>query len=178
MGGDFSRRLAYVSFRSLYYQRCGCPIIEPYAWANIRPKPCHTLVYDTQSPGIERVSIKGTEPQLNVHGGYHDAGDSDRNAYQLMVPIVLLTTYEVFPGLFTDDQFNIPDRFDGDFNIVGKGNGVPDILDEAAWGTMLWGFTKWMSLPFIRAWFSRRPFTRSCRKAAGGSQRRTHSSVN
>jgi endoglucanase len=138
VGGDFSRRLAYVSFRSLYYQRCGCPIIKPYAWADIRPKACHTLVYDSQSPGIENVTVKGTEPQLNVHGGYHDAGDSDRNAYHLMVPIVLLTTYEMFPALFTDDQFNIPDKFDETFNIIGKGNGIPDILDEAAWGTMLW----------------------------------------
>src|ERR1017187_6690113 len=39
-----------------------------------------------------------------------------------------MTTYEVFPNLLTDDQFN----------IIGKGNGVPDILDEAVWGTMLW----------------------------------------
>jgi fibronectin type 3 domain-containing protein len=54
------------------------------------------------------------------------------------VPIVLLTTYEVFPDLFTDDQFNIPDIFDANFNILGKGNGIPDILDEAVWGTMFW----------------------------------------
>ena len=25
VGGDFSRRLGYVAFRALYYQRCGCP---------------------------------------------------------------------------------------------------------------------------------------------------------
>ena len=85
-------------------------------------------------------SIKELNLKLKVHGGYHDAGDSDRNAYQLMVPIVLMTTYEVFPGLFTDDQFNIPDIFDANFNIVGKGNGIPDILDEAMWGTMFWEY--------------------------------------
>ena len=139
VGGDFSRRLGYVAFRSLYYQRCGIPIIKPYAWANIRPTPCHTLVYDSQSPGIANVAVNtNTNPKLTVHGGYHDAGDCDRNAYHLMVPMVLMTTYEVFPNLFTDDQFNIPDIFDANFNILGKGNGIPDILDEALWGTMLW----------------------------------------
>jgi endoglucanase len=49
VGGDFSRRLGYVSFRSLYHQRCGCPIVEPYAW-NIKPDPCHTTIYQVNGP--------------------------------------------------------------------------------------------------------------------------------
>ncbi|HVU08550.1 MAG TPA: glycoside hydrolase family 9 protein [Verrucomicrobiae bacterium] len=142
VGGDFSRRLAYVAFRALFYNRCGCPIIEPYAWANIRPTPCHTDIYDSegsnQSDTFPNGTVKKTQPELSVHGGYHDAGDADRRAYHLMVPMVLLTTYEAFPNLFTDKQFNIPDIFDADFNIIGSGNGIPDILDEAWWGTMLW----------------------------------------
>ena len=56
------------------------------------------------------------------------------------VPSTLLTTFEAFPELFTDDQFNIPDKFDAQFNILGKGNGSPDILDEAEWGTMFWKY--------------------------------------
>jgi endoglucanase len=55
-----------------------------------------------------------------------------------MVPVVLLTTYEVFPSLFSDNQFNIPDIFDANYNVVGSGNGIPDIIDEAVWGTMFW----------------------------------------
>jgi endoglucanase len=141
VGGNFSRRLEYVSFRSLYYQRCGCPIIQPYAWANIRPNPCHTLIYDTDAPlGEANLTVQGNEPKLTVYGGYHDAGDADRRLYHLMVPIVLMTTYEVFPDLFTDDQFNIPDIFDAKFNIIGKGNKIPDIIDEAVWGTMFWEY--------------------------------------
>lgn len=141
VGGDFSRRLGGVMFRSLYHQRCGCPIVRPYARADIRPKPCHTVVYDTlEAPGQDNVRVKGTEPQLTVYGGYHDAGDGDRLFWHLMIPSVLMTTYEAFPDLFTDDQFNIPDRFDANFNIVGKGNGIPDILDEAAWGVLFWEY--------------------------------------
>jgi endoglucanase len=140
VGGDFSRRLGYVSFRAMYYQRCACPIVKPYAWADVRIDPCHTLIYDTSAPlGEANLTVHGDEPKLPpVFGGYHDAGDADRRLYHLTVPVVLLTTYEVFPGIFTDDQFNIPDRFDANYHIVGKGNGIPDILDEAEWGEMIW----------------------------------------
>ena len=140
VGGDFSRRLGFVAFRSLYHQRCGCPIIEPYAW-NIRMKPCHTTIYQTNAPIAEaRLIVRGTEPTFTAHGGYHDAGDADRRTYHMDVPVTLLTTYEAFPQLFTDDQFNIPDKFDEKFNILGKGNGIPDIIDEAMWGTMFWEY--------------------------------------
>jgi endoglucanase len=140
VGGDFSSRLGYVAFRALYYQRCGCPIVQPYAWANIRPTPCHTNIYDNQSPDSPSTSsIKTTHTNpIIVYGGYHDAGDSQKNPYALEVPIVLMTTYEVFPNDFSDVQFNIPDIFDANYNILGQGNGIPDILDEVAWGLMLY----------------------------------------
>jgi endoglucanase len=142
VGGDFARRLGYVAFRGMYYQRCGCPIIQPYAWANIRTNPCHTIAYDkNQSPASQdNVTVTGNEPKVTHYGGYHDAGDADRLVYHLMVPAVLMTTYEVFPAAFSDDQFNIPDIFDANFHIVGKGNGIPDILDEALWGAMYWEY--------------------------------------
>ncbi|MGD0744396.1 MAG: glycoside hydrolase family 9 protein [Verrucomicrobiota bacterium] len=142
VGGDFSRRLAYVAFRGLYYQRCGCPIVKPYAWADIRLNPCHTNVYDLNKapPSQDDVVVTGTEPKLLHYGEYHDGGDADRLVWHMMVPIVLMSTYEAFPNLFTDDQFNIPDKFDSSFHIVGKGNGIPDILDEASWGVMYWEY--------------------------------------
>ena len=140
VGGDFSRRLGHVSFRALYHQRCGCPVHAPYAW-DIRMKPCHTTVYDTNAPIREaRLVVGGNEPNFTAYGGYHDAGDADRRTYHMDVTATLLTTYEAFPGLFTDDQFNIPDQFDANYNIVGKGNGIPDILDEADWGAMFWEY--------------------------------------
>jgi endoglucanase len=140
VGGDFSRRLGFVSFRSLYHQRCGCPIMEPYAW-NIRLEPCHTTIFQTNGPITEaRLAVTGDEPSFTAYGGYHDAGDADRRTYHMDVPVTLLTTYEAFPQLFTDDQFNIPDKFDEEYHILGKGNGIPDIIDEALWGTMFWEY--------------------------------------
>ncbi len=140
VGGDFSRRLSHVSFRALYHQRCGCPVHAPYAW-DIKMKPCHTTVYDTNGPISEaRLVVTGNEPNFTAYGGYHDAGDADRRTYHMDVTSTLLTTYEAFPSCFTDDQFNIPDRFDSQYNLVGKANGIPDILDEADWGAMFWEY--------------------------------------
>ncbi len=140
VGGDFSRRLAHVSFRSLYHQRCGCPIRAPYAW-DIKMDPCHTTIYKTNGPiGEARLVVTGNEPTFTAYGGYHDAGDADRRTYHMDVTATLLTTYEAFPQLFTDDQYNIPDKFDEKYHILGKGNGIPDIIDEAEWGAMFWEF--------------------------------------
>jgi endoglucanase len=139
VGENFSQRLAYVAFRGLYYQRCGCPIVQPYAWANLRPYPCHTNIYDNESPDEGSINTSTSSTPLFVHGGYHDASNPPRNPYALIVPITLMTTFEVFgTNYFTDKQFNIPDEFDADFNILGSGNGIPDILDEAMWGLMLY----------------------------------------
>ena len=143
VGGGFSKKVAWTSFRSLYYQRCGLPIVQPYAEWDIRTKPCHETIYLTYGPIAEaRLQVKGDEPTIKAWGGYHDAGDADRRTYHMDVSSTLLTTYEMFPEYFTDDQFNIPDMFDENFNILGKGNGVPDILDEAEWGTMFWEYVQ------------------------------------
>jgi endoglucanase len=140
VGGEFARRLGFIAFRSLYHQRCGCPIVEPYAW-NIKADPCHTTIFQVNGRiGEANLDVRGDEPTFTAFGGYHDAGDADRRTYHMDVPATLLTTYEAFPQLFTDDQFNIPDKFDDKYHIVGKGNGVADILDEAMWGTMFWEF--------------------------------------
>jgi endoglucanase len=104
-------------------------------------KPCHTTVYDTGAPICEaRLKVQGNEPTFTAYGGYHDAGDADRRTYHMDVPVTLLTTFEMFPSLFTDGQYNIPDKFDKNFNITGKGNQIPDIIDEAEWGTRFWEY--------------------------------------
>lgn len=141
VGGQFSQKLAYTSFRSLFNQRCGIQIVEPYSDFSYRTKRCHETIYQTYDRIAEaRLVVKGDEPTIRAWGGYHDAGDADRRTYHMDVPSTLLTTYEAFSELFTDDQFNIPDKFDEQFNILGKGNGIPDIIDEAEWGTMFWKY--------------------------------------
>jgi len=137
VGGEFSKKLAYITFRGQYLQRCGCPIEIP----NIRKKACHTRIYDVDGPiGEANVEVKGTEPSFRCYGGYHDAGDADRRAYHIINPIVNLMIYEAFPQTFYDGQYDIPGDFDEEYNILNYKNNIPDILDEAEWGTLVWEY--------------------------------------
>ena len=64
---------------------------------------------------------------IQAYGGHHDAGDyNPRSHYE--VAQKLMNTYEMAPRKFYDGQLNIPE----------KGNGLPDILDEAYWALRLW----------------------------------------
>ena len=72
--------------------------------------------------------IKAIVPKrIQASGGHHDAGDYNPRAH-LDVAQDLLDAYEVAPKKFYDGQLNIPE----------KGNGIPDILDEALWQLKLW----------------------------------------
>ena len=93
VGGDFSQKLSYISFRSLFNQRCGIQIVEPYSDFSYRTKRCHETIYQTYDRIAEaRLVVKGTEPTIQAWGGYHDAGDADRRTYHMDVPSTLLTT--------------------------------------------------------------------------------------
>jgi endoglucanase len=137
VGGEFSKRSAYLLFRAQYLQRCGCPIHNP----DIREKPCHTIIYDVDGPiGEANIVVKGDERQFRVYGGYHDAGDADRRAYHISNPIINLMIYEAFPQYFYDNQYDIPGEFDAEYNIKGYTNNIPDIIDEAEWGALSWEY--------------------------------------
>lgn len=137
IGGEFSKKLAHTIFRAQYLQRCGCPIEEP----EIRKDPCHTLIYKVDEPiGEANIDVVGDEPTFKCYGGYHDAGDADRRAYHMENPVLNLMIYEAFPEYFTDGQYHIPDDFTEDYHIVNYENNIPDILDEAAWGTLAWEY--------------------------------------
>ena len=137
VGGEFIKQAAYTMFRAQYLQRCGCPIEKP----DIRKKACHTLIYDVDGPiGEANIVVKGDEPTYKCYGGYHDAGDADRRAYHLSNPAINVMIYEAFPDLFYDGQFDIPGKFDEEYNIKSYSNNIPDILDEAEWGTLAWEY--------------------------------------
>ncbi len=64
---------------------------------------------------------------IRARGGHHDAGDYNPRSH-IDVAQVLMNAYEMAPAKFTDGRLNIPEQ----------GNGIPDILDEAAWALRLW----------------------------------------
>lgn len=65
--------------------------------------------------------------RLHVRGGHHDAGDYNPRSH-IDVAQALLNAYELAPENFTDSQLSVPER----------GNGIPDIVDEAIWAVRLW----------------------------------------
>lgn len=64
---------------------------------------------------------------IQASGGHHDAGDYNPRSH-FEVAQKLMNAYEMAPRKFYDGQLNIPE----------KGNGLPDILDEAYWALSLW----------------------------------------
>ena len=98
------------------------PSGKDYGYLNQYGKPVainhFTVIYENR-----------TDTKLpNVHGGWWDAGDFDRRTYHFDVVQDLLSAYFMFPEKFRDGQQHIPE----------SGNGIPDIIDEAAWGVEVW----------------------------------------
>ncbi len=96
--------------KMLYMQRCGMKLEEKYA-GDFAHESCHD----------DLATIYGTDEQIDVTGGWHDAGDYGRYVVPGEKTIAdLLLAYEFNPSIFTDN-----------IGIPESGNGVPDILDEA-----------------------------------------------
>lgn len=124
--------------RALYHNRSGIEL-EARHTEFVRPAPHHpaqtpgfagrlfyTDVRFTEwgSEGGDPVKLRaGARGPLDAWGWYQDAGDWDGYYSHLRVAQELLLAYELAPANFRDGELNIPE----------SGNGVPDILDEAAW---------------------------------------------
>lgn len=95
-----------ATLRMLYLQRCGCEVIDETFGHDI----CHASL----------ATVYGTSEQIDVSGGWHDAGDYGRYVVPAAKTIAdLLLAYEANPSIFGDDT-----------GIPESGNGIPDILDE------------------------------------------------
>ena len=142
----------YIHARGLYHKRCGIAKKAPFtAW---EAPACHSEVLRGRFPGRDEHYRKGKEEKsfgffdrkgnrmavrhfelikenppykelrVTAPGGWHDAADYDRRPYHLRIVSDLAMVYLMKPQNFIDGQLNLPE----------SGNGIPDILDEAAWG--------------------------------------------
>ncbi|MBV9866703.1 MAG: glycoside hydrolase family 9 protein [Abitibacteriaceae bacterium] len=130
---DIYRQAFLTTVRGLYHQRCGIELKEPYTkW--VRPachrpetKPflqtTHRNMDGSYSDGNPNAMKETTGEKRLVWGGWHDAGDWDRESWHLGAANTLLLAYELAPQHFKDGEQNIPE----------SGNGIPDIIDEAKW---------------------------------------------
>ncbi len=135
-------RAAYrATARALYHNRSGIALEAAYT-DHPRPAPHHPrltpgfagkLQYTTSrwvdwrnadADAADRPAIEaGQRGPIDVWGWYQDAGDWDSYASHTVIASCLLFAYETAPGNFAD----------GDLGIPESGNGVPDLIDEAAW---------------------------------------------
>jgi hypothetical protein len=138
---DVYREAFRTTARGLYHNRSGIALTKPYTEFE-RPAPHHPkltpgfagkLVYTTsrfldwkngdQDPADKPAIQAGIKGPLDVWGWYQDAGDWDAYDSHTAVATALCFAFETAPANFTDGELNLPE----------SGNGVPDILDEAAW---------------------------------------------
>ena len=134
-----------LHMKGLYHQRCGCAkTADLTGWTD---EACHLHVkrgvnppgdweYDSRFFDATNAPYKTTHfkvnsammdsyaEELSLPGGWHDAADYDRRPHHLRIVGDLATVYLLRPENFTDSQLAVPER----------GNGIPDILDEAVWG--------------------------------------------
>lgn len=101
----------YAITKAFYYLRCGCGLDETFAGV-YRHGKCHTaaaLLYDDK------------QTELDVAGGWHDAGDYGRYVTAGSCAAAhLLYAYKMFPSVFEKRQFAIPE----------SENNMPDLLAE------------------------------------------------
>lgn len=149
VGNDAVGRAFYVQMRGLFHQRSGIAKEPKYTQWSMKSdrQPIYRggfppndrqygLIRDAHGKKAEKLRhfdvVRATATKVpvvpNVRGGWWDAGDFDRRTYHFQVVDALLSVYLMFPDNFSDSQLDIPE----------SGNGVPDIIDEAAWGVDLW----------------------------------------
>ncbi len=135
---DVYREAFRTVARGLYHNRSGIALEAPYTEFT-RPAPHNPkltpgfagkLIYTTvryaewgSEGGDAKELLAHSKGPIESCGWYQDAGDWDSYYSHLRIAQELLFIYEMAPGNFTDGELNIPE----------SRNGVPDILDEAAW---------------------------------------------
>ncbi len=116
IGNDVYNSLLTDVARYFYYQRSGIDLTTTYCPdypRKDRTPQDTTAVFDSDYGKTRDVSK-----------GWFDAGDLGKYVSTGASTLInLFWAYDMFPELYQDNQFNIPE----------SGNGVPDILDESRW---------------------------------------------
>ena len=145
IGRDGLGKAFALHMKGLYHQRCGCAKTSDLTgWTD---DACHLQVkrginppgeweyesrffdatngpYKTTHFKVNSAMMDSYTEELSLPGGWHDAADYDRRPHHLRIVGDLATVYLLRPQNFSDSQLAVPER----------GNGIPDILDEAVWG--------------------------------------------
>ena len=138
---DVYREAFRTSTRGLYHNRSGIALTKPYTTFE-RPAPHNPQITPGFSGKLQYTSSRmidwknweasaddvpaikaGFKGPIDVWGWYQDAGDWDGYYTHIQIAQELLLAYQVAPANFAAHELNIPE----------SSNGLPDILNEAAW---------------------------------------------
>ena len=139
IAADVYRPAFHATARALYHNRSGIALTKPFTEFE-RPAPHNPKLTPGFAGKLRYTRVRWTEwgseggdaqmltaespgALTDTWGWYQDAGDWDSYETHMRIPQELLLVYAMAPRKFTDGELNIPE----------SGNGVPDILDEAAW---------------------------------------------
>ncbi len=139
INADVYRPAFQTVARALYHNRSGIALIKPYTEFE-RPAPHSPKITPGFADKLRYTRVRfpewgseGGDAKLlmeqspgtleDAWGWYQDAGDWDSYYSHLRIAQELLLVFEMGPNKFKDGELNIPE----------SGNGVPDIVDEAAW---------------------------------------------
>jgi len=133
----------FIAARGFFHQRAATALDKPHtAWTREK-STMHDAIYESQlsafppqaeAPrGFDRFDVIGatldrTRVTRDVIGGWYDAADWDRSQSHMVTVFDMLEAYEQARDRFTDGQLNLPE----------SGDGIPDLLNEVAWGLECW----------------------------------------
>lgn len=124
IGTDVYADVLKQALRMFYYQRAGQDKDAAHAGDGWVDGPSHVGPLQDHNARLYSAPSDATT-ERDVWGGWYDAGDFNKyTAWTASYVENLLRAYVEKPAAFGDDE-----------DIPESGNGVPDILDEAKWGT-------------------------------------------
>lgn len=126
IGTELYAQLKYDALSYFYQNRSGIEIR-----ADLVPNPALARpAGHVKDKDVKCASSAGCDYSLDVSGGWYDAGDHGKYVVNGGISVwTLLNEYERAESLGK----NSATLGDGKLRIPEKGNGVPDILDEARW---------------------------------------------
>ncbi|WP_229924317.1 glycoside hydrolase family 9 protein [Streptomyces sulfonofaciens] len=132
IGSDVYAELRKDALQYFYVERSGIEIrgdLVGSAWA--RPAGHLNVAPNTGDNGVTCVAAQPCGYTLNAAGGWYDAGDQGKYVVNGGIATAqLLSEYE---RTLTAPGASKAALGDGSLRVPERGNGVPDILDEARW---------------------------------------------
>ncbi len=111
-----------AAVKTFYYQRSSFEKETQYAgdWSDAA-----SHVGPLQDKNCRKFNSENdVSTEMDLHGGWFDAGDYNKyTSWTANYVVDFIKAYEQAPDVWGDD-----------YNIPESGNGIPDILDEMAWG--------------------------------------------